>query len=750
MPEGSIGKLPQFNPATVTTGPDKPVSPYGRARSGANPPPRLNGPSPSGNDQGIAQKPVKSGPPPEPRAQGGTPPLATKFGDLSTFLAGRFSKPMGKQDHKWQLTFLAHFKSVMQQPGAFAHEGVPLNKPDQMVDHLIKQAVDSAPADKKSLVRDQLSSPVMREELKTIYETAQGDLRQKLVGQNQGAKFERTMDPNSFTVEQLPAALKSSKEFKAFMHEAQSALSKGGQKGAEAFEKLGPKLNTILQGKDAKGEPYLSKSEQLALTLSDGHAFTHSLLQQIQKDTSFLHASSVESSAKELLKGDGCEKFHHQVAVGLGGKMSNDLATMELDGKTYHQVKALGQGNFGTVYLFKQNPNDPTETGLVVKRPVGKMDPTWASKVTDPASEARSLVTALGTGASQTNTEARLTPITTVIRTEHEVLVVMPRAELGGYVDALKTGIDSGKHTPEEKALMRLTPFTDVLEGVERLQQATGQVHKDIAARNILITGKGTGQLADFGLTQSLDQKENSSRETGVTQRQDDKPISVRWSPPELLNGGEIGPKSDTWMLGVTLLEVAKEGALPFGHLPNREFLDHIGTLDAQNPTPTLPELDTAMWPNGTAQKLTSLISSMLQVDPAKRPSLDEVRRQLQKDFPGVGSPETRKMLVDVLTMAKERSSTRQGPADDNYELAQNTENLQDEEKTYGWTQNSVRPTDQAEEKYYQTGKDLLPSESKAEGVSTNSVPDRVSPPDPNPILRTPVPNKNPNYGLTN
>jgi hypothetical protein len=53
------------------------------------------------------------------------------------------------------------------------------------------------------------------------------------------------------------------------------------------------------------------------------------------------------------------------------------------------------------------------------------------------------------------------------------------------------------------------------------------------------------------------------------------------------------------------------------------------------------------------AEKLQALFVDLLQVDPAKRISMDEVQKRLRNDFPGVGTPEIRDWMKITLSNAE-------------------------------------------------------------------------------------------------
>jgi hypothetical protein len=101
----------------------------------------------------------------------------------------------------------------------------------------------------------------------------------------------------------------------------------------------------------------------------------------------------------------------------------------------------------------------------------------------------------------------------------------------------------------------------------------------------------------------------------------------------------------------MTLYEVVF-GERPFKYLGN----DEIAALYLKfDPTDRahIPKVDEAKWPPPMAEKLQALFVDLLQVDPAKRISMDEVQKRLRNDFPGVGTPEIRDWLKITLADAE-------------------------------------------------------------------------------------------------
>lgn len=96
-------------------------------------------------------------------------------------------------------------------------------------------------------------------------------------------------------------------------------------------------------------------------------------------------------------------------------------------------------------------------------------------------------------------------------------------------------------------------------------------VHRDIAARNCLVTHKYFLKLGDFGMTRPMtDNNYYRFCRRGM--------LPVRWMSPESLIEGTFAPSSDVWSYGIVLYEMITFGSVPYASLQNEMVWDHIKT----------------------------------------------------------------------------------------------------------------------------------------------------------------------------
>ncbi len=152
------------------------------------------------------------------------------------------------------------------------------------------------------------------------------------------------------------------------------------------------------------------------------------------------------------------------------------------------------------------------------------------------------------------------------------------------------------------RALIGLAQGLQALHGARR-------VHRDVKPSNVRITREGRVVLCDFGLVTDLGAASRS--DTGIVG-------TAAYMAPEQASSGHVGPSADWYSFGV-LLYRALTGELPLDGAPVQILVakqDYVPTPPAQQVPGVPPDLD-------------ALCCALLQADPGRRPTGEEILARL-------------------------------------------------------------------------------------------------------------------------
>ncbi|XP_036281019.1 serine/threonine-protein kinase STK11 isoform X4 [Pipistrellus kuhlii] len=149
--------------------------------------------------------------------------------------------------------------------------------------------------------------------------------------------------------------------------------------------------------------------------------------------------------------------------------------------------------------------------------------------------------------------------------------------------------------------------FCQLVDGLEYLH-SQGIVHKDIKPGNLLLTTSGTLKISDLGVAEAL----HPFAEDDTCRTSQGSPA---FQPPEIANGLDTfsGFKVDIWSAGVTLYNITT-GLYPFEGDNIYKLFENIGKGDYTIPGDCGPPL-------------SDLLKGMLEYEPAKRFSIQQIRQ---------------------------------------------------------------------------------------------------------------------------
>ncbi|XP_028461071.1 hormonally up-regulated neu tumor-associated kinase isoform X2 [Perca flavescens] len=154
----------------------------------------------------------------------------------------------------------------------------------------------------------------------------------------------------------------------------------------------------------------------------------------------------------------------------------------------------------------------------------------------------------------------------------------------------------------EEREVRRYT--RQILSAVEHLHKH-GIVHRDLKIENFLLDEHNNIKIVDFGLSNTL-KAESLSLDLLNTQCG-----SPAYAAPELLAHRKYGPKVDVWSVGVSMFAMLT-GTLPFTVEPFN--IKHLHQKMVNGEISSIPD--------DVSKGAVAFVLSLLEPDPAKRPSV--------------------------------------------------------------------------------------------------------------------------------
>ncbi|XP_020944508.1 focal adhesion kinase 1 isoform X28 [Sus scrofa] len=134
-------------------------------------------------------------------------------------------------------------------------------------------------------------------------------------------------------------------------------------------------------------------------------------------------------------------------------------------------------------------------------------------------------------------------------------------------------------------------------------------VHRDIAARNVLVSSNDCVKLGDFGLSRYMEDSTYYKASKGK--------LPIKWMAPESINFRRFTSASDVWMFGVCMWEILMLGVKPFQGVKNN---DVIGRIENGERLPMPPNCPPTLY---------SLMTKCWAYDPSRRPRFTELKAQL-------------------------------------------------------------------------------------------------------------------------
>ncbi|OHT11756.1 Protein kinase domain containing protein [Tritrichomonas foetus] len=251
--------------------------------------------------------------------------------------------------------------------------------------------------------------------------------------------------------------------------------------------------------------------------------------------------------------------------------------------KGFVEEKVLGEGSYGHVFKARRESDGNTYAVKVVD--LSKLS---RREIEDSVNEIRLMASF---------TSPFLIRFYEAFCDQKRLCIVTEYAQLGDLSNLIERR--KRKHRPfPEMTIWRF--LLQLLEGLKVLH-STGVVHRDLKSANVLLSAPDLIKIGDLGISTVL-------RQTQLARTQIGTPLYLA---PEVWRRRPYDQKCDMWSLGVLLYEMMTF-SFPFNGRNTDELVNRI--CCGRYSTPTNYSAD-----------LSSILRRLLQVNPAQRPSVNEL-----------------------------------------------------------------------------------------------------------------------------
>ncbi|XP_069372865.1 protein tyrosine kinase 2aa isoform X11 [Paralichthys olivaceus] len=251
--------------------------------------------------------------------------------------------------------------------------------------------------------------------------------------------------------------------------------------------------------------------------------------------------------------------------------------------------RCIGEGQFGDVHQGVYNSSDKPALPVAIKTCKNCTSDSVREKFLQEALTMRQF------------DHPHIVKLIGVI-TENPVWIIMELCTLG----ELRSFLQVRKYSLD---LATLILFAYQLSTALAYLESKRFVHRDIAARNVLVSSVDCVMLGDFGLSRYMEDSSYYKASKGK--------LPIKWMAPESINFRRFTSASDVWMFGVCMWEILMYGIKPFQGVKNNDVIGRIENGERLAMPPQCPPT------------LYSLMTKCWSYDPSKRPRFTELKTQL-------------------------------------------------------------------------------------------------------------------------
>ncbi|XP_071165493.1 leukocyte tyrosine kinase receptor-like isoform X2 [Mytilus edulis] len=281
----------------------------------------------------------------------------------------------------------------------------------------------------------------------------------------------------------------------------------------------------------------------------------------------------------------------------------------EINANNLRLVRALGNGAFGEVYkgFLSGVPDVHGELPVAVK--------TLPALTTEQA-ELDFLMEAVIMSKFQHPNIVKFIGVCFECHPRYIILELLEGGDLKTFLREMRPKSMSlkGTMTPSLTCIDLLKIAIDIAKGCQHLEDKHF-IHRDIAARNCLLTCKGPNRkckIADFGMTKDI-YRSDYYKKGGKAM------LPIKWMPPEAFLDGIFSTKTDVWSFGILLWEIFSMGYMPYPGRTNHDVMQYVtsgGRLEAPQQCPPV---------------MYQLMSICWAAIPETRPTFSELIERLQR-----------------------------------------------------------------------------------------------------------------------